>query len=58
MIFNILHHGYALLLLVGIASLFWARARKPYIFLLAATMLALPVQAWLVRNGTLYCDGP
>lgn len=57
-IFNALHHGYAGLLLLGLASLVWPPARLPYLALLALTLPALPVQAWLVRHGHLSCDGP
>jgi hypothetical protein len=52
------HVAYALLVLLGVAALRWARLRLWYVLLLGLTLPALPLQAWLVGKGLLYCDGP
>ncbi|KPL68844.1 hypothetical protein SZ64_12505 [Erythrobacter sp. SG61-1L] len=52
---HILYFG---LFALGVFSLFWARGRPIYVCFLAVALLALPLQAYLVRHGLLHCDGP
>lgn len=57
-LFGILHLLLSGLLVLGLLSLRLVRLRGPYIGLLIAAMIALPVQATLVFHGILSCDGP
>ena len=54
-IFTIIHLAYLGLFVLGIASLFWPRGRRIYIFAISVALLALPVQAWLLDSGYLQC---
>ena len=58
LIFGLLHLLFLGLFVVGIASLAFHRVRLPYIGILTVALLMIPVQASLVLNGTLSCDGP
>jgi len=55
-LFGLIHAIYTVLFLVGLASLMWQRLRLFYIIAIALSLLALPVQAWLVQEERLYCD--
>lgn len=57
-IFGYVHLAYLLLFLVGFASLFWQRARLPYLAAISIALLALPMQVWMLENDKLQCDGP
>lgn len=57
-LFGLLHLLLLGLLLTGLLSLRIARLRLPYIGVLTAALVLLPVQATLVSNGSLSCDGP
>lgn len=54
--FGWLHVVYAGLFLLGLIALMWQRLRLPYAIALALSLLALPVQYWLVHEERLYCD--
>lgn len=56
--FALLHLLFFGLALLGLVSLAGPRLRLPYIALLAAALAMLPVQAVLVSDGVLTCDGP
>lgn len=56
-IFGYVHLAYLLLFLVGLASLFWRRARLPYVAAISIALLALPMQVWMLENDKLGCDG-
>ena len=51
------HIGFAALFLLGVASIFWVRGRRFYVFLLAIGLVVLQLQSWLVSHGHLTCDG-
>ena len=53
-----IHLLFAALLLLGLASIFFARLRIGYVVLLAAGLAVLPLQAHLVERGDLRCDVP
>ena len=55
--FGLLHLLFLALLLLGAVSLAVRRLRLPYIALLCAVLVVLPVQATLVSHGALTCDG-
>lgn len=57
-IFGYVHLAYLFLFLVGLASLFWKRARLPYVAAISIALLALPMQVWMLENDKLQCDGP
>lgn len=57
-IFALLHVSFFVLVVVGIVSLKWRRARPFYLIILVAGLAALPVQAKLVHAGVLQCDMP
>ena len=57
-LFGLLHLSFLALLLAGLLALRLTRLRLPYISLLAAGLGMLAVQANLVSNGVLSCDGP
>ena len=57
-IFGYVHLVYLILFLVGLASLFWQRARLPYVAAISIALLALPAQVWLLENDRLHCDAP
>lgn len=52
------HFAYVALLFLGLFSLLWPRGRAIYTGLICLALLALPVQAYLVRSGQLHCDFP
>ena len=54
-IFGYMHLVYFILFLVGVTSLFWQRARVPYLVAISIALLALPVQAWMLENDKLEC---
>jgi hypothetical protein len=56
--FGLLHLLFAMLVPLGIASLWFARLRVAYAALLIGTLALLPVQAHLVEQGSMACDGP
>ena len=58
LIFGLLHLLFFGLLLTGFLSLIYVRLRVPYIVLLGAGLIMLPVQARLVSGSVLACDGP
>ena len=53
--FTIVHAGYLILFLFGVASLLWRKGRKVYIVAISVSLLALPLQAWMLDNGQLKC---
>lgn len=55
-LFGLIHTIYAVLFLIGLASLKWPRFRLFYAVAITLSLLALPVQAWLVQEERLYCD--
>jgi len=55
--FGLLHLLFLGLLLLGVVSLAAPGLRLSYIALLAAALAMLPVQAVLVSDGVLTCDG-
>ena len=57
-IFGYVHLAYLFLFLVGLASLFWQRARLPYVAAISIALLALPMQVWMLENDKLRCEGP
>jgi cytochrome c oxidase subunit IV len=54
--FGWIHFVYAGLFLSGLLAIMWRRLRLPYAIVLALSLLALPVQYWLVHDERLYCD--
>ena len=56
--FGLLHLLLLVLSLFGLTSLRVARLRLPYIVVLTLALILLGVQALLVANGLLTCDGP
>ena len=58
LVFGLVHVALLGLLIFGLLSLRFVRWRLAYVSLLAACLLALPIQAILVWNGTLWCDAP
>ena len=56
LLFGLIHLLFLGLLLFGLLSLGVSEFRVPYIGLLAAALLTLPVQAWLVERQQLTCD--
>jgi hypothetical protein len=56
--FGLLHLLLLCLLIVGLPSLHFVRLRLYYVVLFIAVLSALPIQAALVSNGTLWCDAP
>ena len=58
LLFGLLHLLFFGLLLVGLLSLGVTTLRLLYIVLLLVGILMLPLQAILVSNGELSCDGP
>ena len=56
--FGLLHIAFLALFLIGILSFALPTLRLLYIALMTVALLMLPVQASLVSNGTLSCDGP
>ncbi|EIZ80839.1 hypothetical protein WSK_0521 [Novosphingobium sp. Rr 2-17] len=52
------HFLYFGLIIFGLVSLFWPQGRPIYTALIVLSLLALPVQAYLVRSGQMYCDAP
>jgi hypothetical protein len=57
-LFGYVHLLYALLFLLGAASIFQPVLRLPYVAAILIALTALPVQIWLVRHHYLQCDGP
>lgn len=55
-VFGSVHFVYAGLFLIGLVALAWRRLRLVYAIALALSLLALPIQAWLVHEERLYCD--
>jgi hypothetical protein len=58
LLFGLLHLLFFGLLLVGAVSLWVTGLRLFYVGLLAVGLLMLPIQATLVANDQLSCDGP
>ena len=56
-IFGYVHLAYLVLFLVGLGSLFWQRARLPYVIAISIALFALPLQVWMLENDKLQCDG-
>lgn len=54
--FGIVHILLLALLLIGLLSMRFVRLRLAYIALVIPALLALPVQAAFVSNGSLWCD--
>ena len=52
------HFLYPALFIFGVAALFWPRGRPIYAALACLSLLALPLQAQMVRDGQLSCDAP
>ncbi|MEO6247869.1 MAG: hypothetical protein ABIO85_04710 [Sphingomicrobium sp.] len=57
-LFGGLHLLFVALLVVGPLSLVFWKLRAPYVGILIAALVILPVQANLVHRGVLSCDGP
>ena len=57
LLFGLMHLAFLGLLMAGLLALRFIRLRLPYIGLVAAGLLMLPVQASLVSDGVLTCDG-
>ncbi len=57
-IFGFIHLAYLVLFVFGVFSLFWRRARLAYLAAIMVALMALPMQAWLLKNDKLQCDGP
>lgn len=57
-LFTYVHLLYALLFLLGGASIFQPVLRLPYAIAIMIALTALPAQFWLVRHHYLQCDGP
>lgn len=57
-VFGGLHLLYLCLLFLGLLSIKAVKLRAPYLALLAAALVMLPIQANLVHRGVLSCDGP
>jgi hypothetical protein len=56
--FGGLHLLFLALLVMGLLSIKALRLRAPYVGLLTAALVILPVQASLVHRGVLQCDLP
>lgn len=57
-LFGGLHLLFLALFFLGLLSIKALRLRAPYVALLAAALVTLPVQGDLVHRGVLSCDGP
>ena len=57
LLFGLLHLAILGLLPAGFLALRFAELRLPYIALIAPGLLMLPLQANLVSDGVLFCDG-
>jgi hypothetical protein len=57
-LFGLLHWTLLALFVAGVMSLVVAGLRIFYVCAMVAALLALPVQASLVEQGTITCDGP
>ena len=53
-----IHGMFLALLLLGLISFIWPRLRLWYVVLLCLGLAVLPLQARLVEQGVLFCDGP
>jgi hypothetical protein len=53
-----LHVGFLVLLIVGLISIRLPRLRVVYLPLICLGLLALPLQARLLAEDKLHCDGP
>jgi hypothetical protein len=58
LLFGLIHMLFLALLVLGLISFRFTAVRLPYIALLAAALVALPIQATLVNTGQLWCDTP
>ena len=56
--FGALHLLFLAVLLLGFVSIRAARLRAPYLAVLTAALVILPVQGSFVHRGVLSCDGP
>ena len=56
LVFGLVHALLLGLLIFGLFSLHFVRLRLPYIALVTAALIALPIQALFVTRGTLWCD--